>query len=116
MINVKPDHRQLIEQILRKHLGTLNVIVWAFGSRVHSNGTAVKKFSDLDLAIQFMTNKNNISHQTQQTQNQQVTAIVDLKNEFEESILPYRIDIVEYDKITPEFRKIIDAYKEKITF
>jgi hypothetical protein len=37
-----------------------------------------------------------------------------LKEEFEESDLPFRVDIVEYSKASPEFKKIISEKNELV--
>jgi predicted nucleotidyltransferase len=47
MINILPEHLEIIKVILRKHLPS-HAKVWVFGSRTTQK---IKKFSDLDLAI-----------------------------------------------------------------
>ena len=83
----------LVREILKKHIPTYEV--WAFGSRV--TGKA-KKFSDLDLAI--MT-----------TDAFDIKKLFALKNDFSESNLPFKVDIVIWSDLDRDFRKIIkDKY------
>ena len=65
------------------------LLAFVFGSR--TKGTA-KKFSDLDLLI-----KDPIDS----------CALIHLKNEFEESTILYKVDVVLWDKIDDNFRSII---------
>ena len=58
-----------------------------------------KKFSDLDLGL-----KEPISDYEYEL----------LKEKFENSDLPFTVDIVEYDKVDDSFKKIID--KEAVPF
>ena len=64
--------------------------VYVFGSRV--KGT-FKKFSDLDLCL-----KHKISDYDYEL----------LAEKFEESDLPFTVDLVEYHRIDDAFKKVID--------
>ena len=66
--------------------------VWAFGSRVTGK---VKPFSDLDLAVIGTTCAS--------------FDMADLKDEFRESDLPFKVDIVDWAETKENFRKIIEA-------
>lgn len=68
--------------------------VLAFGSRVH--GRNLKPFSDLDLAI---------------VQDKRLApgAMVDLQVAFAESDLPFRVDLVELDRVDDAFREQIET-------
>jgi len=90
MIDIKPEHREMIIDILKKYAPEFEVR--AFGSRV--NGTA-KKYSDLDLAL--VGNQKLSIRQLRQ-----------LEDAFQESDLPFRVDIVDWSRISDEFRKIIE--------
>jgi len=84
----------IVWAILRRALPP-NATVWVFGSR--AKGTA-KKASDLDLAIDAgrpLTRAESIS----------------LWDEFEESDLPYRVDVVDLHTISESFREIIEQDK-----
>lgn len=91
-LTLSPQEWQIIQTILQQHLP--NVRVWAFGSR--TKGTA-KRFSDLDLVIlgeQPLT----------------LTQLAQLNEAFSESDLPWRVDIVDWQRISPEFQAIIQRH------
>ena len=92
-LNVKPEEWKEISQILKTYAPLYEV--WAFGSRV--TGKA-KQFSDLDLAII-----------TQQPLSLNEYAI--LKEAFDESDLPFKVDIVDWAATSATFREIIKANK-----
>ncbi len=79
-----------VQQILKKHVSEF--VIWAFGSRV--TGKA-KKFSDLDLVI--MTNDVF-----------DIKKLFALKNDFSESNLPFKVDIVIWSDLDKDFKKIIE--------
>ena len=85
MIYIEPQHKDIIINILKKYPYT----VYAFGSRV--KGTQ-RLLSDLDLCI-----KENISFRER----------AHLDADFEESNLPYRVDIVIWPQLKPGFQKNI---------
>lgn len=94
-LQVKPAHLKQIKQILKTTIPDHEVR--AFGSRV--TGTA-KPHSDLDLTI--------VSKQTIP-----LGTIALLREAFSESDLPFKVDIVDWASISPEFRKIIE--KDSVT-
>jgi predicted nucleotidyltransferase len=65
--------------------------VWAFGSRV--KGTA-RKFSDLDLAIHGETPLP-------------LSTSAALADDFDDSDLPFKVDVVDWALASPAFREII---------
>jgi len=73
--------------------------VHAFGSRVHGRG--LKPFSDIDLAIMA-------------TEPVASDRLCELKEQFAESDLPYKVDIVDYAAASPRFREIIQQEYEVI--
>jgi len=73
--------------------------VRAFGSRVHGRG--LKPFSDIDLAIVT-------------TQPLASDLLCELQEQFAESDLPYKVDIVDYAAASPGFRDIIQQEYEVI--
>jgi type I restriction enzyme S subunit len=73
--------------------------VRAFGSRVHGRG--LKPFSDIDLAI--MATAPVASDR-----------LCELKEQFAESDLPYKVDVVDYAAASPRFREIIQQEYEVI--
>ncbi len=90
-LDIKPEYLTIIKTILRQHL-PLNAKVSVFGSRV--TGKA-RKYSDLDLVI-------NISGE-----NVPVQTLSVLATEFEESDLPFKVDVVDWNKLSAEFQEII---------
>ena len=92
-MDIEPHHLAIVLDILKQHLPQ-NTLVWVFGSRV---GKTKKKYSDLDLA---MDAKKPLSYEV----------IVDLKHSFEESDLPYKVDLVDWHTIDKEFQKQIRGY------
>ncbi len=92
-IDLKPEDWHEVRHILKTHL--LEYPVWAFGSRV--KGTA-KPYSDLDLAI--------IAQQPLS-----LTEMATVKEAFDESDLPIRVDIVDWATTSDTFRKIIEQDK-----
>ena len=94
MINVPRKHLETIKRILAEYDGDCEVR--AFGSRVAGPG---KKHSDLDVAVAA---QNKIKRRTKML----------LKEAFEESNLPFRVDVIDYNAVSDEFREIIDAKYE----
>jgi len=89
MIDLQPQHLEMIKKILADFVPEAEVRV--FGSRI--TGKA-KPFSDLDLAI-FGDEKLDWK------------TIADMKVAFEESDLPFRVDVLDWHTIDDNFRKII---------
>ena len=97
-ITLSEEQVQLVKSILTNHLPR-NTLIWLFGSR--ATGTA-KKFSDIDLLID--ANRKPMSLELR----------ANLANAFEESDLPYKVDVVDVVTVDAEFAKIINA--EKVLF
>lgn len=68
-----------------------DIPVWAFGSRV--TGTA-REYSDLDLAL--------ITQEPLP-----LTVKADLVHSFEESSLPFKVDLVDWSSVSTSFQEII---------
>lgn len=92
-IDIRPDHWEIVRGILQKHVPQNEV--WAFGSR--AKWTA-KPYSDLDLAV--ITN---------QPLPLQISA--NLSDDFSESDLPWKVDVVDWATTRASFRKIIERDK-----
>ncbi len=90
-LDIEPKHLAIVREILRKHL-PINSTVWIFGSRAKS---ATKKYSDLDLLIDMAGKELPLS------------ILSDLADDFDESDLPYKVDVVDWNSITESFRKHI---------
>ena len=89
MIDLKSEQLSLIKKILHRHVPERTI--WVFGSRV--DGTS-KEYSDLDIAI--------IGTGPLPTK-----IFSNLKEDFAKSDLPFQVDVVDWNRISPEFQKII---------
>lgn len=78
MNDISPHHLEIVKAILRKHIP--NREVWYFGSR--ATGKA-KQYSDLDLAIIGTTPLT-------------LTQLALLEYDFDQSDLPYKVDLVDW--------------------
>jgi uncharacterized protein len=94
MIDVNASHRHIIEGILQQRVPACEVR--AFGSRI--SGTA-KPYSDLDLVVMGPEKLPR-------------AVLYGLRDDFEECDLPYRIDLLDWNRLSPEFKKIILAHSE----
>jgi type I restriction enzyme S subunit len=92
-IDVSPENWRIVRDILRRHVPQFDV--WAFGSRTR---WAAKDYSDLDLAII-----------TDQPLSLSLSAA--LGDDFSESDLPWKVDVVDWATTSESFRKIIERDK-----
>jgi predicted nucleotidyltransferase len=90
-LDLSDEDLKIVYGIIKKYIP--DKTVWAFGSRV--TGKA-KKFSDLDLVI---VNEEELDF----------NLYVELKNAFDESDLPIKVDIVEWVHLSDSFKKIISS-------
>ncbi len=98
MIAVSDDELKIIKDILQSNVPDCKVKV--FGSRI--KGT-FRENSDLDLAIVGNGKLGFLK-------------IGELKLSFEESDLPFRVDVLDYNSISQNFRNIIDRDFQNIVF
>lgn len=96
MIDLAAPHLEIVKQILTHHVPQYTV--WVFGSRA---GGPVKPHSDLDLAV--LTDHSLDLH-----------SLGNLREAFENSDLPIRVDIVDWSTITDEFRDVIQQRHEVV--
>lgn len=89
-IDLNAEYLTTIKRILQAHLPP-HAKTWVFGSRVL--GTA-KKFSDIDLLIDL-------------GKPIPLDILAQLSTEFEESDLPYKVDVADAQSISPSFYKVI---------
>lgn len=96
MIDVTQAHLETVKRILSEHVPDCEIR--AFGSRVTGR---VKDYSDLDLAIvcRKALDADSLRH---------------LKEAFEESKLPFRVDVLDWDRIPASFRNVIEREYETI--
>ena len=104
MISIDPAALDNVIRILRQHLSTdssadeSDVAVYAFGSRTKSTA---RPYSDLDLILK---SKHKISLQL----------LDQLKNDFEESDLPFRVDLSDWHRVSETFKSCIEEGMVKI--
>jgi type I restriction enzyme S subunit len=92
-IDIRPDLWIIVRDILHRRVPDHEV--WAFGSRV--KGTT-KPYSDLDLAV--------ISEAPLP-----LDVLAGLVEDFSESDLPWRVDVVDWAATSESFRRIIERDK-----
>ncbi|NGZ06314.1 MAG: nucleotidyltransferase domain-containing protein [Magnetococcales bacterium] len=92
-IDVRPDHLKIVQEILRKHVP--NHEVWAFGSRVK---WTAREYSDLDLCV---ISDKPIG----------LDVKGDLLDDFAESDLPWKVDVIDWTTTSESFQKIIEREK-----
>ncbi len=96
MIDLRLDQLDIVKSILAAHVPDTEVRV--FGSRV--TWTA-KDYSDLDLVI---VGQEKINRKT----------LYGLAEAFEESALPFRVDVLDWHRISEAFRQVIEEAYEVI--
>ncbi|MDR1811618.1 MAG: nucleotidyltransferase domain-containing protein [Candidatus Fibromonas sp.] len=96
MIAISENSLNLIRGILKKTVP--NSEVRAFGSRVKGTN---RKYSDLDLAL---IGKEKLG----------ISVLGNVREAFMESTLPFRVDVLDYNAVSENFRKVIDADYERI--
>ena len=92
-IDISTKEWAIIENRLKKHVS--NYEVWAFGSRAKCSA---KPYSDLDLCL--------ISHEPIP-----LSIVSALRDDFSESDLPWKVDIVDWSLLDEAFRQIITQDK-----
>lgn len=96
---LRPGEEQILRAILKRHLppGTK---VFVFGSRA---GLSPKPMSDLDLSLEAASPLP-------------LAILARLAEEFDESPLPWKVDLVDRISVSEGFGKIIDATKLPFEF
>ena len=89
-IDITADQQKILLALLKRHLP--NTTAWAYGSRVKWTS---RPQSDLDLVV-F-------------TKPDQERRVSELREAFEESSLPFRVDLFVWDAVPEQFRKQIEA-------
>lgn len=92
MIALSEVDKALVVSVLSQHLGAARIIV--FGSRANGNH---KPYSDLDIAIDAAVPADFGWRE-----------LANLREDFEESDLNFRVDVVNYQNLNPTFKKIVD--------
>jgi type I restriction enzyme S subunit len=89
LIDIRPDHLKIVLDILGRQIPDREV--WAFGSRVTWKA---KDYSDLDLAV---ISDKPLGYKL----------LGALKDDFAESDLPFKVDVVDWATTSESFREII---------
>ena len=88
-IEIEPRHREIVAAILHRHVPRREV--WVFGSRTTGQS---RPYSDLDLAI-----GGDIPLS--------LAILAALSEDFENSLLPFKVDVVDWATAPDSFRQII---------
>ena len=96
-IDIRPDHLGIVRGVLQDHLPA-DVKVWVFGSRAQ---WSAREASDLDLALEGGA----------EIDRKMLDAVADA---FEDSDLPYAVDIVDLNRVTERFRQIVQSHKVRL--
>ena len=94
MIELEPAHLAMVCDILHRHAEGWEV--WVFGSRA---GGAVKPYSDLDLLFRGDSPVPTLTMGA-------------LREAFDESNLPFRVDLADWHKIDETFRALVQEKHE----
>lgn len=92
VIQLTKDEISEVKSILAKHIQHCEV--WVFGSRARGEA---KQYSDLDLLLK---NSSAISLKT----------LGDLTEDFEKSSLSFKVELVDWNRITEEFQQHIQTH------
>lgn len=98
LIDIRPDHWEIVQRILQEHVPNLEV--WAFGSRAK---WSAKEFSDLDLAI--ITDEPL-----------PLDTSAALSEAFSDSDLPWKVDVVDWASVGDGFKQVIERDKVVLKF
>ena len=90
MIDTTPAHLRIVLEILEKYAPECEARV--FGSRYTHTA---KPYSDLDLALVGKTRFD-------------INQMAQIQEAFQESLLPYRVDVLDWYAISSEFQKVIE--------
>ena len=93
-VDIRPDHLEMVQDVLCAHLPA-GFKVWGFGSRAT---WTTKDSSDLDLAVEGDAKLD-------------YKAMVGLEVAFEESDLPYTVDVVDLNAVNQECREIVEGQR-----
>ena len=89
-IDISSEHHRILLRLLEKHLP--NTRVWVYGSRARFTA---QKNSDLDMVV--------FAPSAQRRQ------VGDLREAFEESDLPFRVDLFMWDDVPERFQRKIES-------
>ena len=96
-VDIRPDHLEIVQNILRDNLPA-GVKVRVFGSRAK---WSTRDASDLDLALEGEGKLDR-------------SLLNSLADAFENSALPYKVDVVDINRTSEGFRRIIESNSEPL--
>ncbi|MBC3806170.1 nucleotidyltransferase domain-containing protein [Undibacterium seohonense] len=97
-IAITLEQWEIVAAILQKHIP--NKAIWIFGSRAKHQA---KPFSDLDIAIIGETPLS-------------INLLAAMTEDFTESALPFKVDLVDWASVSAAFRGIIESHKVVMEF
>jgi len=89
MIKLTKSELNIVISILKKHVPNFNIYV--FGSRYNGK---THEHSDLDIAIKGPGKLD-------------IFLLANIRDDFQASDLTFRVDIVDFNRVSPDFQKII---------
>jgi predicted nucleotidyltransferase len=97
MLDATPAQRAQILTLLQRRVPHLRAL--AFGSRIPQwpFGRGAKPYSDLDIALWGLTRADDL-------------ALAHLRADFEESTLPWRVDVCDADDLPPALRDLVQTH------
>lgn len=98
MIDLKEEERKTVTDILRKHAAGAQYIVVLFGSR--ASGRA-RRYSDVDIAL---VGDQAVPHRVLST----------LDEAFEDSDLPYTVDVVDFASASQALKNQINTHGREL--
>lgn len=98
-VDIPPDHLEIVQDILQKYLPP-GINVYVFGSRAD---WTTKDSSDLDLALEGGSEL-------------EYGVVGALEDAFEESSLPYEVDVIDLNQVSDSFRRIVEARKTPLDY
>ncbi len=96
MIDLPPEQLRQVRDILARVAPDLEA--WAYGSRVKGRA---RPYSDLDLVVVG-------------GEPLPLDRLIGLRSAFEESDLPIRVDVADWNALSPSFRALIEAERERL--
>lgn len=92
MFGLEDRHLDFVLSVLKRNISDVDAKFYIFGSR--AKGTN-KKYSDIDIAVDLNGKKLDVS------------ILGKILIEFQESTLPYEVDVVDLNSIDEDFRNLI---------
>ena len=92
MFGLDDRHLEFVLSVLKRNISDVDAKFYIFGSRVKGTN---KKYSDIDIAVDLNGKKLDVS------------ILGKILIEFQESTLPYEVDVVDLNSIDENFRNLI---------